>query len=107
MASAVGLLTQTDIEDYQKKKERKQTMQNLAQPKPMTSQGVVRPVTGMCTPLRKPGTASSRYNEPLLTGRKASRQGSRKASRAASMGNITESKHFIVDQSDREAWVLI
>lgn len=104
LASAVGLLTQTDIENYQKQKERKQTMQNLQ--KPMTSQSATRPVTGMCTPLRKPGTASSRYNEPLLTGRKASRQGSRKASRAASMGNITASKHFIVDQSDREAWML-
>ena len=81
-------------------------MQNLA-PKPMTSQGAVRPVPGVATPLKKPGTASSRYNEPLLTGRKVTRQGSRRLSRAASMGNVTGNKHFIVDQHDREAWVFI
>ena len=79
-------------------------MKNLEKRPPMSG-NTVRP--GMCTPMKKPGSASARYNEPLLTGRKASRRGSRQGSRASSMGNLTGNKHFVVDQGDREQWVCI
>jgi hypothetical protein len=112
LASSVGLLTQTDIEDYQRKKNRTQAMKNLqnniqkSAPDSAAPNGRHKP----CTPMNKPGSAAARYNEPLLTGRKASRHGSRHGSRygskAGSTGNLTGNKHFIVDQSEREAWML-
>lgn len=104
LASSVGLLTKSDIENYQRKKERNEMMKNLqknSQARPSTTANA-----GMCTPLRKPGSSATRYNEPLLTGRKKSRAGSKRFSRGASSGRLTGNKHFIVDQSDRETWML-
>ncbi len=111
LASSVGLLTQTDIEEYHRKKNRSQTIKNLQNTQKSTPDSAgpnarIKP----CTPMNKPGSAAARYNEPLLTGRKASRHGSRQGSRygskAGSTGNLTGNKHFIVDQTDRETWML-
>ncbi len=99
LASSVGLLTQTDIEDLKKKKERDEMIRNFQKPKNPTSQ---RSNLATSKSLQTPATSKSqRLNEPLLTGRRTSR-----FSRAGSKGIQTGNK-YIVNSADREAWVNI
>jgi hypothetical protein len=98
LASSVGLLTQTDIEDMKKKKERDEMIKNLHKPKNPASQRSNLASKSLQTPAT---SKSQRLNEPLLTGRRTSR-----FSRAGSKGIQTGNK-YIVNSADREAWVNI
>jgi hypothetical protein len=98
LASSVGLLTQTDIEDLKRKKERDEMIKSLnKKPKnPMSQRSNLASQS-----LKTPATSKSqRLNEPLLTGRRTSR-----FSRGGSKGISTGNK-YIVNQADREAWML-
>ena len=107
LASSVGLLTQNDLEEYRKKKEREQKiklMKEQQSAKPTSSSSI------KLQPLSRSGnvTASGRLNEPVLATRRTSRysRGGTGAS-AASRGILASSnKKYIVDQADREAWML-
>ncbi|CAF1055374.1 unnamed protein product [Brachionus calyciflorus] len=92
LASSVGLITQNDLEEQKRKKEREQMIKNLQKQNPTSSQS---------RKLTSHGQSSStgRLNEPLLTGRRT--KGSR-----ASRGVPLTGKNYIVDQAEREAWML-
>ena len=90
-------MTQNDIEEFHKKKHRNEAAKNMSR-KPLSSQASRGLISAS---FRPPGSSSARYNEPLKTGQRVSR-GSR-GSRGAT--GLTGSKHFVVDQADREAWV--
>ena len=97
LASSVGLLTQNDIEDLRKKKERDEMIKSLNK-KPNNPTSQRNKLSSQS--LKTPGTSKSqRLNEPLLTGRRTSR-----FSRAGSKG-VTTGNKYIVNQADREAWV--
>jgi hypothetical protein len=104
LASSVGLLTQNDLEEYKKKKEREQKIRLMKEQstKPTSSSSI------KLQPLSRSGnvTASGRLNEPVLATRRTSRY-SRGGTGAASRGLLASSnKKYIVDQADREAWML-
>ena len=93
LASSVGLLTQLDLEEHKRKKDREQMIKTLQKQSPVSSQ------SRKLTSQRNPTTSSTgRLNEPLLTGRRT--KGSR-----ASRGVPLTGKNYVVDQAEREAWV--
>ncbi len=98
-------MTQNDLEEYKKKKEREQMIKQMKDQsrKPSSSQSSkLQPLKPMSKQqLSSPGTGS-RLNEPVLTTRRTSRY-----SRSGSRGLLASSnKKYIVDQADREAWML-
>lgn len=100
LALSVGLVTQNDLDNQLKKKERAKLLKSLEQEsqnsKPQTAQSTSK------KPQSSYSSKTSRLNEPLLTGRRGTSRGSL-ASRALSTAN---KPGFIVDEQDRETWML-
>lgn len=116
MASSIGLITQSDIEEMRQKRERDEMIKSMqaASKKPESHQQQRKPPQtgsngGRLATGNVPQTSgSTRLNEPLPTGRRRT-GASRRASRGltgASRGGATGSRKFLVDQADREAWVI-
>jgi len=103
LASSLGLLTQTDLENLKKRKEKEEMIKRLQEGnKTPASRSQHMKNAQQANKTQTPASGSGRLNEPLLTGRRTSRQSrqSRTGSKAMSSG-----KKYIVDQSEREAWV--
>ena len=111
LATSVGLITEDDIDNYKKRKERDERLTSIQQLPKSPSHRLSR------TPLlqrslqktaNKPGTSNGTasstraLNEPLNTGRK-SRQ-SRSHSRLTGLAS-SSTKKYVVNQADREVWV--
>ena len=107
LATSVGLITEDDIDNYKKRKEREEMIKSIQQlPKspmhrlsrtPQMLQKASKPATSNGT---APSTRA--LNEPLNTGRK-SRQ-SRSHSRLTGLVS-SSTKKYVVNQADREVWV--
>ncbi|RNA32497.1 TBATA isoform X1, partial [Brachionus plicatilis] len=97
LASSVGLLTQNDLEEHKNKKDREQMIKNIQKQNPTSSQS--RKPTSQQQQHQQQSHSSGRLNEPLLTGRRT--KGSR-----GSRGMPLTGNNYIVDQADREAWML-
>ena len=113
LATSVGLITEDDIDNYKKRKEREEMIKSIQQlPKsPMHRISRTPMLQSSLQKANKPatsngmGTASTRaLNEPLNTGRK-SRQ-SRSHSRLTGLTS-SSNKKYVVNQADREVWVSV
>lgn len=102
MASSIGLITQSDIEEMKRKRERDEMIKSLQAKKPESQQRkTMTAQPGNRTSQGPQSSGSTRLNEPLPTGRR--RTG---ASRRASRGLTGASgRKFLVEQAEREAWV--
>jgi hypothetical protein len=100
LALSVGLVTQNDLDNHLKKKERAKLLKSLEHEtqnsKPQTAQSTSK------KPQSSYSSKTFRLNEPLLTGRRGTSRGSL-VSRSLSAANKPD---FIVDEQDRESWML-
>jgi hypothetical protein len=113
LASSVGLLTQSDLEEMRRKKEREEMIRNYQFrpaprfPPPGSSNGSSRAQSA----ITKIKTPAARLNEPLppqSRHHRTSRQLSRGLSASANHLNTAtaSNKHYVIDSADRELWML-
>ncbi len=108
LASSLGLLTQTDLENLKKKKEREEMIKRLQEgSKTPASRSQQTKNVQQANKTQTPASSSGRLNEPLLTGRRASRQSRQSRQNRTGSKAMSSGKKYIVDQSEREAWVII
>ena len=117
LASSVGLLTQADLEEMRRKKDREDMIRNYqfrppAAPKlfPTSSQQSQRAHSAAIHKNSSSNSSSStRLNEPLPSRNRTSRQsrgGSAHTGHAQHKSSSNNNKHYVIDSAEREIWML-
>lgn len=116
LASSVGLLTQADLEEMRRKKDREDMIRNYqfrppAAPKlfPTSSQQSQRAHSAAIHKNSSSSSSSTRLNEPLPSRNRTSRQsrgGSAHTGHAQHKSSSNNNKHYVIDSAEREIWML-
>jgi hypothetical protein len=116
LASSVGLLTQADLEEMRRKKDREDMIRNYqfrppAVPKLLPTSSSQQSQRAHSAAIHKNTNSSSstRLNEPLPSRNRTSRQsrgGSAHTGHAQHKSSSNNNKHYVIDSAEREIWML-